>query len=288
VGEYNSTVTRVWPVFDDLFGRDPTGTTWLPALLKLGSRAGKVVQQIHASPGCLLPELGRFELNLPGPIKKALGQGRAARIERIRNAYEAEIPPSATFLQWLLEHPERLVWPKRKNVQWVYGPSTQDKRKCLLAGERAAREEALKELATVGAGGSQRKWWAFEGFTSVDCHLETASLLLLIEGKRKEPISDSTDWFPGRNQVIRNLEVAQALAGRKNFAVLVCAEAPIELAEEAWTNSLPHLSFSEIENLKSHYLGCSTWSAIAQQLCSGLKLPENIDEAIEICLGVRK
>jgi hypothetical protein len=201
MGEYNSTVTRVWPVFDGLFRRDPTGTTWLPALLKLGSRAGKVVQQIHSSPGRLLPELGRFELNLPGPIKKALGRERAARIARIRNAYETEIPPSATFLKWLLEHPERLVWPKRKNVEWVYGPFTQEKRKRLLAGERSAREEALKELATVGARGSQRKWWAFEGFTSVDCRLETKSLLLLIEGKRKDPISDSTD---GSLAVIRS------------------------------------------------------------------------------------
>jgi hypothetical protein len=52
-------------------------------------------------------------------------------------------------------------------------------------------------------------------------------LACLIEGKRTEPISDSTDWFPGRNQIIRNLEVAQALVdSRKNFAVLVCTETP--------------------------------------------------------------
>jgi hypothetical protein len=68
MGEYNSSVTRVWPVFDSLFGRDPTGTTWLPMLLKLGSRAGKVVQSIHSSTGSLLPELGRFEPNLPAPL----------------------------------------------------------------------------------------------------------------------------------------------------------------------------------------------------------------------------
>jgi hypothetical protein len=63
-----------------------------------------------------------------------------------------------------------------------------------------------------------------ERFTSVDCLLETKSLLLLIEGKRTEAVSDSTDWFPGRNQVIWNLEVAQALAAGRNFAVLICAE----------------------------------------------------------------
>jgi hypothetical protein len=46
MGEYNSSVTRVWPVFDWLFQDDPTGAKWLPPLLKLGSRADKVDQQI--------------------------------------------------------------------------------------------------------------------------------------------------------------------------------------------------------------------------------------------------
>jgi hypothetical protein len=114
------------------------------------------------------------------------------------------------------------------------------------------------------------------------------TILLLIEGKRKDTVSDSTDWFPGRNQLIRNLEVAQALAaGRKNFAVLLCAETPTELPESAWANSLPHLSSAQIQELKRHYLGCATWSAIVQRLCHGLHLPEKIDDAIEFCVRFR-
>ena len=286
MGEFNSSITRVWPVFDFLFQHDSTGAAWLTSLLKLGSRATLVDQNIHSNPGYLLPELGRFERALPGPLSKVLGSPRATKIGRIRNAYEVEIPPSATFLRWLLEHPERLTWPKEGQQ---FSLSTQEKRARLLAGEPTAREEALKELAKVGAAGSRRKWWAFEGFTSVDCRLETESLLLLIEGKRTEAISDSKAWFPGRNQVIRNLEVGQAIAaGRKNFAVLVIAEKTIELPEDAWASSLPHLSPSEIEILKAHYLGCATWSTIAQELCPGLKLPKNVDEAITACLGFRR
>jgi hypothetical protein len=286
VGDYNSSITRVWPVFDSLFRADPTGTAWLRSLLKLGSQATRADRRIiHSNPGPLLPELARFELALPGPLKEVLGPRRAAKIGRIRNAYETQLPPSAEFLRWLLEHPKQLTWPK---LAHQFSPSTLNRRTRLLAGESIAREEALKELAIVGAVGSRRKWWAFEGFTSVDCRLETESLLLLIEGKRTEPVSDSTAWFPGRNQVIRNLEVARALAARrKNYAVLVCAETVSELPEEAWTNSLPHLMPSEIENLKSHYLGCATWSVIAQQICPGLELPENVDEAITTCLSFR-
>jgi hypothetical protein len=66
----------------------------------------------------------------------------------------------------------------------------------------------------------------------------------------------------------------------------MCAEKAQELPEEVWTNSLPHLTPSEIENLKSHYLGCATWSDIAQ-ICPGLELPNTVDEAITTCLGFR-
>jgi hypothetical protein len=288
MGEYNSSVTRVWPIFDWLFRSDPTGTRWLTSLLRLGSRAGQVERHIFCDPGPLCPRLARFERLVPRSMSVAMGRERAARIERIRNAYEVNVPPSAALLSWLLNHPEQLTWPKATpDRECVFSPATQTNRKFLLAHEPTARTQALEELARVGASGSSRKWWAFEGFTSVDCLLETRSLLLLIEGKRTEAVSKSTDWFPGRNQVIRNLEVAQALAGGRNFAVLLCAETPFELPEEAWRNSLPHFSRAQIEELMLHYLGCATWPTIAQQLCSGLQLPEKLDDAIALCLGLR-
>jgi hypothetical protein len=260
----------------------------LTSLLSLGSRAAQVDQQIISNPGPLLPEVARLERPLPAQLRKQLGPARADKIGSIRNAFEAELPPSAAFLEWLLKHPEQLVWPKAGARKREFSPSTTRKRTSLIAGDLDVRKAALEELNRVGPEGSQRKWWAFEGFTSVDCCLKTESLLLLIEGKRTDRIADSTDWFP-RNQVIRNLEVAQApVSGRKNFAVLVCTETPIEeLVDEAWTKSLPHLSPAEIEQLKLHYLGYCTWSAIVQQLCPALKLPENIDEAIETCLRFR-
>jgi hypothetical protein len=135
---------------------------------------------------------------------------------------------------------------------------------------------------------SQRKWWAFEGFTSVDCILETENYLLLIEGKRTERISNSTDWFPKRNQVVRNVEVARYLANGKNFGVMVCAETLVELAEEVWAESLPHLLDSDRAELKLHYLGCVTWSAIVNRLCDGIALPRDVNTAVEMILGVRQ
>jgi hypothetical protein len=288
MGEHNSSVTRVWPVFDYLFHYDPTGTAWLPWLLKLGSRSAQVDPLIHADSGPVLPELVHFERAIPGQLRRVLGSERVARLGRLRNALEPSIPPSGPFLRWLLEHPERLVWPKKCGVEKKYDPNTQEKRKRLVANDLTVRNDALKQLAAIGANRSRKKWWAFEGFTSVDCHLETDTMLLFIEGKRKDTVSNSTDWFSGRNQLIRNLEVARALAaGRKNFAVLLCAETATELPESAWAGSLPHLSSVQIEELKRHYLGYATWSAIVQRLCPGLRLPEKIDDAIEFCVKFR-
>jgi hypothetical protein len=249
MGEYNSSVTRVWPVFDWLFHNDLSGPTWLRPLLKMGSRATEVDQQImNSNPGTLLAPLADFARALPGPLRKVLGP-RAKQLPSIRGAYEVDIPPSAAFLRWLLERPERLTWPKG-NLH--LSPPTFDKRSRLLAGEADVRDKALNELEKSGAVKSRRKWWAFEGFTSVDCWIETDSLLLLIEGKRTDALSASTAWFPARNQVARILEGAKIMAAarRKNFAVLVCAEALIaDLEDEVWASSLPHLSDIKIGNL---------------------------------------
>jgi hypothetical protein len=66
-GEFNSSVTRVWPVFDWLFRSDPTGRAWLTKLLHLGSRAQEVEPHILSDPGPICARLARFERPLPGP-----------------------------------------------------------------------------------------------------------------------------------------------------------------------------------------------------------------------------
>jgi hypothetical protein len=85
----------------------------------------------------------------------------------------------------------------------------------------AVRSEALTLLQKQGASRSNKKWWAFEGFTEVDCWLETEHLALLIEGKRRESLSNATAWYPARNQLVRNLEVASDYAGAKEAFVLL-------------------------------------------------------------------
>ena len=79
MGDFNSSVTRVWPVFDHLLNADPTGSSCLPSLLALGSRTSLVGRDTLLNPGPLLPRLSRFDRKLPAPIARALGPDRAMR-----------------------------------------------------------------------------------------------------------------------------------------------------------------------------------------------------------------
>lgn len=285
MGQYNSSVTRVWPVFDYLFHKDPTGGSWLPKLMALG-RADAAAR--FGNLGHLNVALARFEKAVPPPVRRAIGGEAARKLATIRNAFEVDIPPSSAFLRWLIENPLRLAWPMVGRSELAYGAETQRWRKALVEGDGTARKLALSELEALGVKASRRRWWAFEGFTSVDCYLETDSVLLLVEGKRTEPISAATSWYPERNQIIRNLEVARALAGgRKNYAVLLCSEKPMTLPEDCWQASLPHLSATEHAELQEHYVGCACWPEIARALCDGLSLPETVPEAVDMCLALR-
>jgi hypothetical protein len=132
----------------------------------------------------------------------------------------------------------------RKMIPRVFGENTETLRRALRSGDMATHDLAVSALEAQGAKGSRRKWWAFEGFTSVDCVLETDRLLVFIEGKRTEKISAATDWYP-RNQIVRNLEVASCVAHETDkdiFGVIPCTEAPVIVPEHVFCDRLPHLS----------------------------------------------
>ena len=241
-----------------------------------------------------MPSLSKFGKTIPRNLRSVLGEDRAARLGKLRSCFEADYPPSRRFLRWLIENPGKLTWPthtvkKKGKVPRTFGESTQTMRTELLNGDFALRTKALDALAVTGPEGSRRKWWAFEGFTSVDCVLETDSLLLFIEGKRTEPISAATDWYPQRNQIVRNVEVASCAAAKsgKEFGVILCAETHVDLPKEAFKDGLPHLSAPEQQALATQYWGCITWQQIVDALCPSLALPGNLEDAVRICERLR-
>src|ERR1700722_7293900 len=220
--QYHSSITRVRPFFQPLLRRDPQGVSWLADLLRMTHANPDLAERLADNAGALLDWVSRPRMR----ADRALRLHGIPSVE-LQDCFEYRLPPPGEFLLWLIENPQAMVWPRDEEMA-----GAPERRREELFGhhgfakQRAAQSEALAELERVGASGSNGKWWAFEGFTRVDCLLETDTLILLIEGKRTEPLAMATRWFPQRNQVVRNLEVARAVAAErdKDYAVILLAE----------------------------------------------------------------
>jgi hypothetical protein len=252
MGIYNSSLTRVRPFFKELLKRDPSGKTWLPSLLALAEHPAILVEaDLLTNPGTLLPT----DLD-----------------------NEPRLSPPEAFLCWLIQNPDKMSWPEKGRKR--YGPETQLWREKLMGTrdlaalplaehprikeqDRAeAMAEALRQLAVCGASGSGRKWWAFEGRTAVDCYLATDRLRIYIEGKRTDILSPTTDWYPLRNQLMRNIESASQDAAGVPFVCVVMAENKLPAratSHEMMRNSWHHLAQKDRESLMRHFLGTITW-----------------------------
>src|ERR1700722_7756268 len=181
--QFDSAITRLRPFFQPLLRRDPTGLSWLPSLLRLSWANPDLADELASDSAGLLDWVAR----------KRPRSDRAVRLHGIstvelEECFEFRLPPPEDFLRWLIDNPSRMCWPDDAEMPGE---------KLLLRGEifgrpgpapqMAAQAAARNELARAGSAGSSGKWWAFEGFTRVDCLLETEQFILLIEGKRVEP-----------------------------------------------------------------------------------------------------
>jgi hypothetical protein len=103
----------------------------------------------------------------------------------------------------------------------------------------------------------------------IDCVLFTEALVVTVEGKRTEPLSPATDWYPKRSQLVRNLEAAKQLAKGRAWASMLVSEEPVAEGTDAALQSVlpagaPHLGPEEHDELHAHYLGNLTWREACQ------------------------
>ncbi len=238
---FNSSETRVRPVFGRLVSTDPTGVTWLAKLLRVVTR------------------------NIE------LGDRLAASLSNLRagEAFERKLAPPASLLEWCIGHASELVKPRAAEKT---SPTTKRKR-AELRGElgdeamRSALDEAQRSLTERGPARAGGQWWAFEGFTSADCCLETDRGLLVIEGKRFEGPSEEVSWIKGRNQIARNLEVAAEVArqsGREYAVLLVGPEGTRGPSDGELRRGWPHLAKDLQDDLLAHYLGTVSWQDVCR------------------------
>lgn len=257
-GSFNSSRTRVRPVVRQLLRRDPSGTDWLPRLLRLATRNPRYGQALADRPGEIVA----------GSCDPRTVRGPEGSVEDIEGCFERSLAPPEALLGWCLKNPTRLRPPDGANGK--VSQAAQRLRGRLFSTDpveqRAATDEGLALLRGGKAKASKGAWWAFEGYTSVDCCIQTDRLLLLIEGKRLESPSALVAWVTPRNQVARNLEVAEQAAkeaGCPDYAVLMVG--PTGAAgptDSELRRSWPHLEPEKKDELMAHYLGATSWQAV--------------------------
>jgi hypothetical protein len=256
MGEKNSSFTRVQPVFDALLDKDPTGGKWLQRLCEMAAST-------------------RPEAQFPSSCGKLIAAETPARGARVGKVFERIVAPPTAFLRWLLEHPKQMDVRNLETFGTAEGSSAREWRRKLFSSDQALRQEAINEgvrqLEAKGARGSGRRWWAFEGFSHIDCCLITDSLVLFVEGERTEAVSPSTLWFKQRSQIWRNVEAAREYAAGREFVVLLAVEgagegeSALEAAASGLAGSYPHLSKEEAADLARHLLGYVTWRGIVEE-----------------------
>lgn len=270
MGLKDSSKTRVRPIFNELLDRSRSGADWLEALTQMARRN----------------RLSAVSFPKVGPLMPS--ETPATRPDRQRRVFERTVAPPAEFLRWLLEHPDQLQIPDPETFG-ASSPTAQGWRRKLFSEDPVSRARAIAEgtgaLATNGAEGSRHQWWAFEGFTHIDCCLVTDSTVLFVEGKRTEAVSPSTRWFLKRSQIWRNVEAAQQFARGKEFGIILAVEddeaghTALAEADATLRDSYPHLSEAGRAALAGHLLGFLTWPEMVERFSlPPTCLPDSTDD----------
>jgi hypothetical protein len=196
------------------------------------------------------------------------------RSERLGKVFDRPIAPPAAFLRWLLANPTLMnvrdpVAFGAKNGEARRWRSKLFSRDPRLVAE--AQEEGLNQLGKRLAQRGRHKWWAFEGFSRIDCCFSAERAVLLVEATPELAISPSTLWYEQRCRLWKHVEAARELAGGRDFGVMLAVEtldagiAAIAAADAALVESTPHMSDEERAELQGHLLGSVTWRDIGRR-----------------------
>ena len=251
MGKFDSSRTRVAPVFDHLFASDPSGAAWLDRLIALGSR----VQSVPAVP------TGQRLVDAHGP--------RWGR-------HEASLRAPRT----LLAHLVRTITPDQVAADVDSSAETRLKREALARRDERAVAEGLQALE---AGHDGKKWFVLEGESRPDALLETEDVVLCIEGKRTErSCTSTTKWMGERSQLVRHMDAArEAYAPKRVLGLLIVegsdgeegltpsefwrAECAAQFAPKMLADSLPHRSDIERQVIAKGILGVATWQGVCRE-----------------------
>jgi hypothetical protein len=250
VGQYDSSKTRVAPLFDALLARDATGGSWLDALLALGSRT-------------------EIAVTLPRNQRLVPDHGRRWGSD------EATLPAPTKLLEYLVQ-----------NVDPPLAAASKDRgqtRALRLALARRDAQTVAAALRALRSGDRGRKWFVLEGESRPDAILETSELVVCIEGKRTEAACTThTSWMRRRSQLVRHMDAALEAFPMKRIVGLLIVEgtgAKADAPSGHWLSqcseqyegsmlaeSLPHRSAFDRSRIGDGILGVTTWQTVCAAL----------------------
>lgn len=185
---------------------------------------------------------------------------------------EKPLEPPTALLSWLIRN---LKAPRDGRLS--KDPIVAQKRSELIAGEPARIEDALRALKS----GGREDWFIFEGSTWPDVFIGTADLLVVIEGKRTEGgPTKNTKWMEGRHQMLRHIDCAWEIRGRRSvcgFFIVegdkISGETPLlwtkaareTTSTDALARSLPHRGSEERAAIAACFAGVTTWQKICAE-----------------------
>ena len=168
-------------------------------------------------------------------------------------------------------------------------------------GTRASRPtrrgcgSAWRRLTPIS---SPRAWYVLEGPSQPDVYLDSAEVVIVVEGKRTETApTTSTAWMRVRHQMLRHLDsVWDHLEGRRLYGLYIVEgesgtgsiqppstwHEAVEstISHEVLRGSLPHRTPDERSQIAAALLGVTTWQAICDefQIPRDVLIPEVFDD----------
>jgi hypothetical protein len=246
--QFDSSVTRVAPVFSALEQRTDG---WVTPLLNLASSGTHAGRRPWAA--------------------EDMTPSRVDFADKRRGRREGGLRPPNSLLAWLIANVQN---PSGRTLST--NPEVARRRERILARDPATIAEALRSL---DQNGRDSAWCRFEGPTYPDVVIETPDALVIVEGKRTErgPTTHTT-WMPGRHQILRHLDAAWEIRGRRSVYGFFVVEAdpnddarvPTQwtqaaaatLSGDAVKDSLPHRSGEDQASIAAAMVGITTWQAI--------------------------
>jgi hypothetical protein len=244
---FDSSKTRVAPVFDALTAREAVEPQWLRRLLHLAS-----------------PDSAR-----PHPWDS---QDLAVR-ERAWGTSERGLQPPVALLSWLIRNFDP--------PSGLPGDGFVVEQRRLL---RDKNPQAIEEgLTLLRRSGGKKGWYVLEGPTYPDAYLVTSDALVVVEGKRTEAgPTTATSWMKGRHQMLRHLDAAWEVRGRRLvYGVMIVEANPSEdplgvpliwqdaakdtTSDSALATSLPHRGLEERRGIADAFVGVVTWQMLVRE-----------------------